>query len=81
MNAIIDTIINPIMLLLFSAGAFLFIWGLVEFLWKVDTEKGQETGRQHMLWGLVGMFIMATVFGIISLITSTLGVEFPPRIR
>jgi len=81
MGAIIDAIINPLLLLLFSVGAFLFVWGLVEFLWKVDTEDGQKTGKQHMLYGLLGMFIMATVFGIISIITSTLGVSFPPSLR
>ena len=81
MSAIVATIIDPIILLLFSAGVFLFMWGMVEFLFKSDSEKGRETGQQHMLWGIIGVFIMATVFGIIQIILSTLGLPDPTNLR
>lgn len=77
MGAIVDAIINPIILLIFSAGVFFFMWGLVRFLMNLDNPEGRKTGQNHMLWGIVGVFIMATVFGIISIITNTLGVDIP----
>lgn len=66
----VDYIINPAILIIFSAGFFLFLWGLVQFLWNLD-EGAQSNGKQHMLWGIVGMLIMISVYGIIGLIDNT----------
>ncbi|MEK7107401.1 MAG: hypothetical protein AAB899_04425, partial [Patescibacteria group bacterium] len=35
-------------------------------------EGGENTeGKQHMLWGLIGMLVMISVFGILALINNT----------
>ncbi len=67
-------IINPIIYLLFAAALVYFILGLVEFLSNTDSEEKRSTGKQHMLWGLVGMFIMMAVFALMRIIMDTLGV-------
>jgi len=64
-------IINPAILLIFTAGFFLFVWGLVQFLRNLESASENEEGKRHMLWGIVGMFIMASVWGIISLLDNT----------
>lgn len=70
-------IINPIITLLFAAALVYFIYGVVMFL--IDKSQGggenAESGKNHMLWGIVGMAIMLSVFGILRLIQSTLGVD------
>jgi len=80
MGAIVGSIIDPIVLLIFSAGVFLFTWGLVVFLLNLDNPEARKTGVQHMLWGILGVFIMATVFGIISIITETFGLGDPTNL-
>lgn len=69
-----DLVINPILILLFGAGALVFVWGLVEYLYALNV-KGEQTkeGKQHMLWGIVGMFIMASALAIIKIISNTIG--------
>ncbi len=79
MVKIVDLIIDPIVLLIFSAGVFLFMWGLVMFLWQVDNPEERKKGVQHMLWGIIGVFIMATVFGIINIVLNTFGLEDPTK--
>jgi ABC-type phosphate transport system permease subunit len=74
---IVDLIIDPVVILVFSAGVFLFTWGLVVFLTKLDSSEARKEGVQHMLWGIVGLFIMATVFGIISILANTFGLDIP----
>jgi len=67
-DRIVEYIFDPAILLVFSIGFMLFVWGLVEFIANpADTTK-KEKGQQHMLWGIVGMFIMIAVGGIIALI-------------
>lgn len=65
-------LINPAILVIFAAGFLLFIWGLVQFLLALNKSGTEyDEGKQHMLWGIVGMFIMASVYGIIALIDNT----------
>jgi len=64
-------IINPAILVVFTAGFFLFVWGLVQFLIALNKGGEHEEGKQHMLWGIVGMFIMASVYAIIALLNNT----------
>jgi len=81
MGKLVGAIIDPLVLLIFSAGVFLFTWGLVVFLMNSDNPEGRKTGVSHMLWGIVGIFIMATVFGIISIVTETFGLGDPTNLR
>ena len=76
-DKIVQVIITPIVMLLFAAGTFLFMWGLVVFIFQADSPEARKTGMQHMLWGFVGMLIIITSYGIIHLITGTIGVSLP----
>lgn len=64
-------IIDPAILLVFTAGFFLFVWGLVQFMMNLNKGGENEEGKQHMLWGIVGMFLMASVYGIVTLLDNT----------
>jgi len=64
-------IIDPAILLIFSAGFLLFMWGLVQFLFNVESDSGRKEGKDHMLWGLAGMVVMISVYGIIALLDNT----------
>ena len=81
LRAIIESIIDPFVLLLFTIGVFLFTWGLVVFLTQMDNPEGRKTGVQHMLWGIIGVFIMATAFGIINIILDTFGLPSPTDLK
>ena len=69
-------IIDPAILIVFSLGFLLFVFGLVEFLWNLNEGGENEEGKQHMLWGIVGMLIMVSVFGILELLDNTFGLDF-----
>lgn len=75
MDRLVDLIINPLILLVFAGGFFFFMYGLVEFLWNSREGEIATDGKSHMLWGVVGMFIMVSVYGIIALITATFGIS------
>ncbi len=50
----------------------LFVWGLVEYLYALNVKGEQDaTGKSHMFWGMVGMFVMVAALAIIKLINST----------
>jgi len=71
-------IINPLLALLFAVGLLVFLWGMVEFLFGVSQGSDKkEDGKQHMLWGVIGMFIMVAAMAIIRLILNTFGLDIP----
>ncbi|OGG54682.1 hypothetical protein A3D62_03275 [Candidatus Kaiserbacteria bacterium RIFCSPHIGHO2_02_FULL_49_11] len=72
-DRIIAYIIDPIVFLIFALGLMVFLWGVMQFIWKADSEDGREAGKQHMIWGIAGMFIMIAAWGIVRLITRTFG--------
>jgi hypothetical protein len=70
-----EQIINPLIVLLFTAALVLFTFGMYNFFTNRDNSEDLEKGKAHMIWGIVGMAIMVSVFGIMNFITSSLGIK------
>ena len=68
-------IVNPLIIFMFAAALAYFLFGVVQFLINSTSAGEKDTGKQHMIWGIVGMFIMFSVFGILKLIENTLGIN------
>ncbi len=66
-------IVNPFIVLLFAVALVYFLFGVFKFLSNSDSSDEREKGKQHMLWGIVGMFIMMAVFTIMHILANTLG--------
>jgi hypothetical protein len=52
-----------------------FLYGLFEFIKDSDSEDGREKGKRHMLWGLIGLSIMVSVFFIMKVVLGTIGID------
>ena len=68
-------VIDPVLVVIFTLGLLLFFVGIVEFLWSLKSGEVKSEGKQHMVYGLVGMLIMVSVYGIINLIVNTLQID------
>lgn len=77
LNKVNQFILNPIIALLFIVALITFFWGLVQFIANAGSEQGRETGRRNMMWGIIGMFIMIAVYGIIKILLQTFGIAEP----
>ncbi len=71
------TIINPLIELLFAVAVVYFLWGVYNFIRQSQGGKSEE-GAQHILWGIIGMVIMLSVYAIINFILNTFGISKPP---
>ncbi len=71
-------LINPALALIFSIGLLVFVYGLAEFIWGLSQETGKkEEGKKHMLYGLIGMFVMVSSIAIIKIIANIVGGSLP----
>ena len=67
-------ILNPIILLLFAVSTVYFIYAVVKFL-SLDPSDGERSkARDAIIWGLFGMLIMFSVYGLISFVLTSFGV-------
>lgn len=71
-GAISDVIIEPLIWLIFTIATLYFLFGLVKFILSRDNQTERKKGQSHMFWGIVGMAIMVSAWGIINLIIGTL---------
>lgn len=65
-NVILDTVIRPFIYTLMIVATLTFIWGIIEYIINADSEDGRSTGRRHMIWGILGLAIMFSAAGIIT---------------
>lgn len=70
-------ILNPLIILMFAISFLYFAYNAVRFLATDAGEKGgtRKEARDAMIWGIVGMVIMFSVYGLIWFVLGTLGVN------
>ena len=68
-------IINPLILLLFALAVVYFLYGIFEFISNQENEEKKTTGKNHMIWGIIGIVIMMGVFTILNMIMNTFNIK------
>lgn len=77
LNNVTDQIINPIILLLFALAAVYFVYSVIKFLTIDADDKGtaRVEARNAIMWGIVGMVIMISVYGLIRFVLVSFGIS------
>jgi hypothetical protein len=62
--------------LIFTLATVLFIWGGVKFfIMNAGEEKKREEGKQFMLWGIIALAVMLSVWGLVNILGTTFNVN------
>ena len=69
----LSTFLNGVIGLFITLAIVVFFWGLIKYLWSMDTETAHES-LKIMFWGIIAIFVMVSIWGIIRLLQSTLKV-------
>jgi len=76
-NNINTEIIAPIIVLLFVLALVLFFWGVFEYIQGAANETTRGIGRSHMMWGIIGIFIMVSAWAIMKIVMNSVGIDIP----
>jgi len=69
---VIDTINNVLVPVLFAVAFIVFLWGAFDtFIVGANNEEVKEKGKNLMLWGLIGFFVMVSIWGLVNILTGT----------
>ncbi len=71
----ITSIINIAIGILASLALLVFFFGLVKFIIKAGDPKEKEAGRTLMTYGVIALFVMFSVFGIVRFLQRAVGIN------
>ncbi|MEK7116863.1 MAG: hypothetical protein AAB837_01720 [Patescibacteria group bacterium] len=72
-NTAFGIVTSTLIPLAFALCLFYFFWGVAKYIGKgASSDRAAEEGRQMMLWGIVGIFVAFSIWGIISFIRNEL---------
>ncbi len=71
MQKINENILQPFINILFAGAIMYFLFGVMKFVLNQDNETEQEEGKRHMLYGIIGIAIMVSAWGILHFVDST----------
>ena len=70
----IGKIVSRLSLVVAGMALLVFFWGLVKFIFRVGgDEKAVSEGKNLIVWGLIAIFAMVSVWGIIEFVSKDIG--------
>lgn len=71
----VASLVGALVPILITLALVVFFWGLVKYLWGAAGKGNHQKGKDLMKWGLVTLFVMVSVWGIIDLMQSALDIN------
>ncbi|MEK7126105.1 MAG: hypothetical protein AAB835_01270 [Patescibacteria group bacterium] len=69
---IINIINNVLVPVLFAIAFIVFLWGAFNtFILGANDEEKKGAGKNLMLWGLIGFFVMVSIWGLVNILTGS----------
>lgn len=66
-------IYKTIIPMFFALAMAMFLWGVVQYVINEGDEGKREKGKQFMVWGIIGLTVMVTVWALVAVLGSTFG--------
>ena len=70
-----EIILFPIIYLLMAIAFLIFLWGCAQYIFNATNDSAREQGRKHIMWGLVGLFVMVSAWSILAIAAGTFGLR------
>ncbi len=71
----IGRIINILIPIVAALALLYFFWGLAKFILNSGDEGAKDEGKRIMIWGIVALFVMVAVWGLVGFVGDALNIE------
>jgi len=68
-------IIDILIPLVAALALLYFFWGLAKFILNAGNEDAQKEGKNIMIWGIVALFVIVSVWGLVRFVGSAIGIN------
>lgn len=69
-NKIREILIRVIPLLI-GIAVIVFLVGIIRYITAGEDEEKRRAGRNMMIYGIIGLFVMVSVWGLVNILTET----------
>lgn len=76
LQGVVTYIFNPLYQVVAALAVVYFMYGVARFLYDLNSPEKKTDGKNHLLWGLVGLFIIFSVGGILPIFDELLNGMF-----
>jgi len=76
LGKIATLIINPLIILGFVIATIFLFSGIVQMIWGADGGD-LDKKKKNVMYGVIGLFIMFSVYGILRLTLATFNIPWP----
>ena len=52
-----------------------FFWGLAKYILAAGDETAQGEGKRIMIWGIIALFVIVSVWGLVQVLNTTFGIN------
>lgn len=69
----INELLGTVLPIMVSLGVIYFIWGMVQYF-IADGEEAKKTGRDRIIYGIIGLAVIVSIWGLVNIIVTTFGI-------
>ena len=70
----IGQFLNSVVPILIALAVVYFVWGVVSYVIASD-EEAKETGRDRIIFGIIGLAVIIGMWGLVNLLGNTFGLN------
>lgn len=75
-SGIVGAISSIVIPLIFALAFLAFLWGVFQYFFLHGGEEDKRAeGRQFVIWGILGMVVLFSVWGLVNILLSTFGIS------
>ncbi len=72
----IHSLLSAVVPVLVALGVVYFVWGVISYV-IADSDEAKTKGRDMMVFGIIGLAVIISVWGLVYILTETFGTEAP----
>jgi len=74
-ESLIQFLNTSIVPLLFAVMLIVFLWGVFQYFFiKREDPAARAEGTQFMLWGIIGLAVVTSMWGLVNLLLDSFGI-------
>ncbi|QQG42796.1 MAG: hypothetical protein HYW15_01130 [Candidatus Giovannonibacteria bacterium] len=70
----LESVLNRVIPILMIVATIVFLWGVIRYVTAGGDEEKLADGRRFIIFGLVGLFVMIAIWGVVRAIVAQFGV-------
>lgn len=74
-----DIILFPFITLLLAVALVVFLYGCFELIMNAADSGARTKGKDHVLYGFIGMVVMVSALAILKIAAGTFGLDVPAQ--